>query len=341
MTEKKKKIKYSVGLNCRPGNIEAILAEDVYEVYSAAPQSICTSARRDNVPINEKEIERQVQLAHASDVKYNLVMNGSCQGGEEFNVSFQNRIKDFVRWAESIGVDVITVASPVMLDLIREVSDEISVTISNSSILVDPIKIQRYKKRGANTFVLNWNVTRDFEMLKMIRNSTDDEIKFIPNQGCINSCEWFISHANIVSHVSVVGDDSIARYGDFDYAIKKCRCVRQLDPVEFLMSNFTRPEDLHYFTEIGFDIIKLAGRRSSTEWMVKVLRAYQAEAYDGNVFDLSSHVGERWGIVNVPNRVLDGWYAYMGNKSDYENFKKKAYEFAEMRQLDKYFKTSK
>jgi collagenase-like PrtC family protease len=263
-------------------------------------------------------------------------MNGSCQGGIEFSGVFQARIADFVRRLDDIGADSVTVASPFLADIVRKASDRLKIVVGNSAGVVEPRKLKRYEERGANTIVVHWNAHRDFEALKALRACTDLELKVIPNQGCLNSCEWFISHVNIVSHVSVKDDEEIASYGNYDYALQRCRTMRQINPVEFLMSSFIRPEDMHLYLEMGFDVVKFAGRRSTTEWMLNVLSAYRAQSYEGNLFDLSSQVGSRPKISYLPNKALDGWYEYMGSKSDQARFRKRAVEFCRMRKIHEY-----
>lgn len=336
----KKKVKYCVGLNCRPNNIETILAEranDIYEVYAAAPSDISPTGRRGHVPIDLKELKRQVELAHEYGVRYNVLMNGSCFSGLEFSSTLQNKISNFVRYLDDIGADSTTVANPFLIDWVRKNSKGIEIIVGYFAEVTEPVKIERFRSRGANGVVLHQNVYRNFEMLKAIRKSTDLALEIIPNQGCVNQCECFLSHINLVSHSSIATEEEIKLFGDFDYPIKRCRQIRQTDPIEFLMSCFIRPEDTYIYEEIGFDIFKFAGRKSSTEWLLNVLDAYISRSYEGNVFDLSSHVGENPKICNLPNKVLDGWYQYMGSNSNCNRFRKGAIEFCQKKHVDRYF----
>lgn len=336
----KKKVKYCVGLNCRANNIEAILiarAKDIYEVYAAAPSNISPTGRRGNIPIGLKELKRQVGLAHKYGVRYNILMNGSCFGGLEFSSAFQNRMSNFVKYLDEIGVDSTTVMNPFLVDLVRKNSQQIEIIVSSLAEVTELVKIERLRSRGANRVVLHQNVYRNFEMLKTIRKSTDLALEIIPNQGCLNQCDCFISHINIVAHSSIVTDEEIKSFGEFNFPIQRCREIRQTDPIESLMSSFIRPEDVCLYEEMGFDIFKFAGRRSSTEWMLHVLDAYISRSYEGNVFNLSAHVGENHKICNLPNKVLDGWYQYVGGNSEYNHFRKRAIEFYQHKNIDQYF----
>ena len=121
-------IKYCVGLNGRPGNLESILTEkakDIYEVYAACPSGIAPTGRRGHVPIDLKELRRQVELAHEYGVRYNVLMNGSCFGGLEFSRSFQEKISSFVKYLDDIDADSTTVMNPFLIDIIRRNSQGI------------------------------------------------------------------------------------------------------------------------------------------------------------------------------------------------------------------------
>lgn len=54
-----------------------------------------------------------------------------------------------------------------------------------------------------------------------------------------------------------------------------------------------RPEDLHYYEEIGINRFKIAGRNKKTEWLVNVVKAYSERKYEGNLLDILSYVQGR------------------------------------------------
>ena len=75
-----------------------------------------------------------------------------------------------------------------------------------------------------------------------------------------------------------------------------CACSGRLltEPVELLRSPFIRPEDLHVYDELGMDIIKLADRTESAETLMQTARAYAAERYEGNLFQLIFRRGKKF-----------------------------------------------
>ena len=49
---------------------------------------------------------------------------------------------------------------------------------------------------------------------------------------------------------------------------------------------FIRPEDLHFYEEIGIRKFKLVGRARPTEWILTALRAYSQRSYHGNFAEI-------------------------------------------------------
>jgi collagenase-like PrtC family protease len=336
----KRKIKYCIGLNGRPGNVEKLMdkyGDLIYEVYAAAPPVICSSGRRGHIAIDEYEMQRQINVVHASGVRYNVVMNGACLGGVEFSETFRAKIKRFIGFLDEAKADSVTVTSPFLIDLIRSFSKRLEIIVSSFAEVIEPYKIKRFEKRGVNRIVLHQNVYRNFEMLKTLKSLTRLPLEIIPNQGCLYQCECFFSHVNIVAHSSIMPDDKIHELGNFNAPIEYCRALRQSDPIEFLMSNIIRPEDIEIYKEMGFEFFKFAGRRSSTEWMTNVLDAYLDRSYDGNIFDLASHIGESKKICFLPNKELDGWYHFLGSNKDCNEFQSKARLFCEEKDIGRFF----
>lgn len=331
--------KFCVGLNGRPGFTELVLgkfSKHVHEVFVAAPASVCQTGRWGHAPVSEEEIERGVALAHRHGVRYNVLLNGLCLGGKQFSDPFLKNILRFVRFIESVGTDGVTAVDPAIIDLVRKNSG-LHITVGSWAEVVEPVRARRLAAHGVNRIVLHQNVYRDFEMLKKIRDAVDIELEIIPNQGCLYQCEWGVSHHNMTSHASVLSEEERKELGGFNLPIKRCTAIRQSNPTEFLMSSLIRPEDLRIYEGLGFRLFKIAGRNRPTEWIINCLNAYVNGSYDGNVFDLSCHIGENRKSTFLPSKCLDGWYSHMGSVRDYDDFRRKAEEFYKERNLGQYF----
>lgn len=341
------KTRFRIGLNGQPGNIETILSEfgkEIYEVYAPCPPNICATARRVQVPLSEKEIIRQIKLAHKYNVRYNMLMNASCHGGKQFSKDFRDKILKFIDLISRAGADSVTVVDPYLLRLIRAHSD-IRITVGQWAHVAEPVKALRFKTLGANSIILHTDVNRNFEMLKLLKKEVDLELQIFVNTGELYQCENFTAHCNFVSHMSILPDEGIKSLGNYNYCLEKCRIIKQTNPVEFLMCAFIRPEDLHLYERMGYRTFKIAGRKSSTSWMVRTVRAYLNRSYDGNVLDLCSHYyhfsdEDSPKLLNLPNKALDGWFEFTGGY-EREDLRQRCKDFYKIKGLSRFFDVAK
>ena len=80
-----------------------------------------------------------------------------------------------------------------------------------------------------------------------------------------------------------------------DYCFLRCTQMKLADPVNYVRSDWIRPEDLGHYEALGYDRFKLAERNAPTEVMIRRVRAYSERCYDGNLLDLVQGWGFRSG----------------------------------------------
>ena len=85
-------------------------------------------------------------------------------------------------------------------------------------------------------------------------------------------------------------------------------------------SPLIRPEDLSVYEELGICEFKLAGREMDRAWNERVIRAYAARRYEGDLNDLILGFDqmEPYGrmSVRIPNRAMDGFLDFFQKKHD-------------------------
>jgi len=338
-TPKKVKTRFSVGLNGQPNNLEDLLGafgNDIYEVFAPAPAEVIQTGRRGHVPVSREEIKRQADFAHAHGVRYNVLMNGPCQGGLEFTEEFCTRLYSFLDFLDENKVDCVTITNPFIIEMVHKHSP-IEITAGSWSDISTPLKARRFELLGASTIVPIDTVLKSVSTLKAMQSGIHGALKIIVNQGCVFYCDGFFAHINLVAHSSVMSDETMDQQGNYLYPINRCRGMRLVNPLEFFMSDFIRPEDLHWYEDAGIHLFKIAGRRAPTEWMINTLRAYLNRSYEGNVFDLfSQFVGQT--TIDLPNKELDGWFEFAGDCKDAEAFMERCKEFCLDRHLERHFK---
>jgi hypothetical protein len=76
-----------------------------------------------------------------------------------------------------------------------------------------------------------------------------------------------------------------------DWCVMKCSYDKLKDPVQYLRSEFIRPEDLGLYREIGYDSFKVLERGAPTPVLTRRVKAYSEGRYDGNLLDLIQPFG--------------------------------------------------
>ncbi|OGV51080.1 MAG: hypothetical protein A2X49_15840 [Lentisphaerae bacterium GWF2_52_8] len=170
---------------------------------------------------------------------------------------------------------------------------------------------------------MNQDVNRDFPLIRAIRENVKCSLQLIANNSCLGYCPIAYYHENTTSFISQVR--AVKMEPVKEYCTLYCHSQKLIDPANILASEWIRPEDIHYYEEIGVDSFKLCDRTMPPETIVKVVKAYTDRRYDGNFMDLLFSFVKRHKIIladpkikkktpiegiYVDNRKLDGFIKY-------------------------------
>ncbi len=92
-----------------------------------------------------------------------------------------------------------------------------------------------------------------------------------------------------MSHTTKKGEKTKAI---FDYCVFMCTFEKLKNPVNLIISEWIRPEDICYYEGICEKTgnnnlsIKLVDRTKNTDFLKKVVKAYMTRSYDGNLLDI-------------------------------------------------------
>ena len=143
-------------------------------------------------------------------------------------------------------------------------------------------------------------------------------VRLVPlsNTGCMINCPIRAYHSTITSHAKA----SLELGAYVDYPLLWCTKEKMNDPAQMVKSPLIRPEDLHVYEELGIEEFKLAGREMDRGWNERVIRAYAARRYDGDLNDLILGFDqmEPYGsiTVRIANRAMDGFIDFFQKKHD-------------------------
>jgi hypothetical protein len=137
---------------------------------------------------------------------------------------------------------------------------------------------------GASEITPDVMINRDFKTLEKIKKAVQCKIVLLLTDGCLYQCPFRYYHYNILGHASQSHQQFERNY--IDTCILNCSVIKFSNPTEVLKARWVRPEDLSHYEAIGIDTFKIAGRRMSTEWIIRAVDAFSSRKYDGNLIDI-------------------------------------------------------
>lgn len=280
-------MRLSVATNFDPLLIEELKAFPVFELFGKLREDATGGGRAPYQlsPISKKRFADHVDQARRRGLGFNYLLNASCQGNREMTRRGQRELEKLLDWIAKIGVTSVTVASPYLLSLIKTRYPGLSVRVSVFSGVDRVRKARMWEELGADCIVLDSIlVNRELCTLERIRKSLSIDLELMVNNNCLSGCALSPMHMNALSHA---GQSWHENRGFFiDWCFLKCTEMKLRDPVNYVRSEWIRPEDLHVYESMGYDLFKIAERDIPTPLMVTRVRAYAERRYAGNLLDL-------------------------------------------------------
>jgi len=280
------KMKLSVACNFDPLLIEGIKDYPVYEVFGKVTTDTFGGGRPSfYLPeVGKKEVKEYVKLCHLKGIEFDYLLNASCMGNVEFTKKGQRDLEATLDWLTDIGVDTITVATLHFLKFIKARYPHFKVRISSHRFTDNPRKVRFWQDNGADYIVISEvNIYREFRILEAMRSAaTSCELQLIVNNSCRQDCAIAGTHSECLNHASQKSSGGFP----LDYCSVFCMNYRLTEPVNYLRANWIRPEDLHYYMDIGYTNFKIVERNCPTGVLLDRVKAYAEEHYDGNLLDL-------------------------------------------------------
>ncbi len=312
-------LEFSVPYNDDPNILEDIFKLNktggniIREIFVPGPQEYSGSGR----VASEITIDRLIDIIdkiHSESIKVNVVFNSICEGSQWYHPSVIDSTMDcLLQLHEGHGVETVTIANPLYIKETRKRFPEIEICASVLSEIDCVQKAIIYRKAGADAITPDVNINRNLSLLKQIRDVTGLELKLMVNEGCLYSCPFRMFHFNITSHASKEAGN---KNNDYSFAsfFNNCNQVTSRDHSQILKSCWIRPEDIRKYSEIT-SFFKIVGRSQSTSKVIRSIRAYMEENWDGDLLDLL--------CANIGNFSVNQG-AYLNNKNlDRYNFFKK------------------
>lgn len=128
------------------------------------------------------------------------------------------------------------------------------------------------------------------------------KLTLLANEGCLDRCPFKLTHD---AQIAFANTGLIAN--ETHTANQELGCIRELTvhPAELFKSPFIRPEDLEHY-EGMVEVIKLCGRTLGPGFLQRVVRAYAARRYAGNLLELMDTMEWLAKRLHVANAELPG-----------------------------------
>jgi collagenase-like PrtC family protease len=236
--------------------------------------------------ITQKGLARLIKNIHLADMEFNYLLNSTCIDNRETTSKGYRSIRKLLDWLSEIGADSVTVSMPFLCELIRKHYPHFKVKVSAFACVHNIHQVKSWENIGADMITLEpQTMNREFVQIENITHNCDTDIQLIVNQGCLYSCPNVRFHSNLFSHSSQ--KNHFLHGFMIDYHAFKCRYMKLDDPVNFIRSDWIRPEDLSEYETIGVKHFKIIQRNWTTEKIKKILTAYSLRRFDGNFAELS------------------------------------------------------
>ena len=171
--------------------------------------------------------------------------------------------------------------------------------------ITTPDKALFYKEFGIRRLVVDPDITRDFNRLRLISRVLDGNVELIVNNVCLKHCAYKMFHYNHEAH-STPDNHSQTTH---DYYYNRCAMQKAKDLKNVIRLNWVRPEDLKYYLQIGIRYFKIQGRQNVEKGNpLKTVEAYMKESFQGNLYDLITIFAPYTSFQPyINNKKLDGF----------------------------------
>lgn len=273
----------------------------------------CRSVK-DLPPADMILLKKYVEYGNDRGIQFNYILNATCMGNEELTPDGYAKLKDFFKMLEDIGVSWVTISLPSLMEISEYVSPNLKIRASTVCQINSPSKAKFYEELGVKRIVLDEDIYRRFDILKNIRKAYTGDIEIIINSFCLNDCPYKMFHYNSLSHSSTDQEK-------YPYYPGRCG-IMHLGAENYMKLNWIRPEDLHYYYDIGINYFKMQGRTNVYSGdPAKAVEYYMDGLYDGNLLNLlelfSVDKPMTIAATKIDNRKLDGFFDKFVREPDF------------------------
>lgn len=298
------------------GFLESMAGLPIAHFYGASAGDSGLRAQNELPALVDDALADYVAEARSLGFGFFYTLNASCLGNHEFTAEGQRWLVERLGWIGDVGCEGVCLSNPYLVAFSKKRFPALKVAVSSANGIDSVDKALYCDADGADLVYLPEYVNRDFPLLRQMAKRTRARLVPLANTGCMIHCPIRAYHSMVTSHAKA----SLELGAYVDYPLLWCTNEKLHDPAQMVKSPLIRPEDLGYFEELGIDEFKLAGREMDRPWNERVIRAYAARRWDGDLNDLILGYDqmEPYGRMSarIPNRAMDGFLEFFRKKHD-------------------------
>ena len=275
-----------VSTNWDPKLLEALKEFPVSHMYGKLADDVIGGCRPSFLlpQISREDVAIHVKDCHKAGIKFSYLLNTLCLDNTQYTKKGYAQIRELLDWLTEIKVDELTIAIPYLIRLVKEHYPHFYVKVSSVSRVNTVTRARQYEDMGVEEIISDEMLNRDFDTLKAINDAVNIPLEVISNPCCIWECAQQFEHVNHDGHASQSQSHNNYCYLQLPYII--CSSQKLNDPVNIMKARWIRPEDLHYYEEIGITHFKVVERFKTSNALTMAVKAYAERSFDGNLIDL-------------------------------------------------------
>ena len=298
-------MKYSLAYNWDSQLVGKIKTENrskqnqVFEFFGSCDNFTAVPSKK----ISRMEAEKKINEIKKEGFAFNYLLNSILPIKKK-------ELLSYISWVNTLGVDIVTVANEENISFLNKNFPKIPINISIVAGVDRLKKIKNLLKNNRNIkrITLKHSLNRNQFILKQISayaKKSNIEIELLANELCFLDCFLIKKHykeSSMFSHESIIKKVKIDNFSLI------CNEKRVYNFFNFANTAWIRPEDVVHYERMGVDIIKIAGKTESTEYLYNTSKSFLEGRHDGNIMDLFSR--DWWPNSRKPildNRSLDGF----------------------------------
>ncbi|MBI2932405.1 MAG: U32 family peptidase [Planctomycetes bacterium] len=304
-------MKISLATNFDPELIRRVQDSPVDELFGKLSSDVAGGGRASYQieGITRRRVADHVRAARAAGIRFNYLLNGACLDNHEFTRAGQKELRALLDWLTKIGVEAVTVGSPFLLKIVKQCYPHFRTRVSVFACIDHVRKAKMWEELGADCLMLDsLLVNREFKLLKAIRAAVKCDLELLVNNSCMSSCAYSHYHMNTLAHASQSRHHSRGFF--IDWCFLRCTMMKLTDPINYIRSEWIRPEDLHLYESMGYDRIKITERGAPTDVLARRVKAYTERRYDGNLLDLVQPYGFSGAVSDAREQRRTFWWRF-------------------------------